>query len=233
MLKCPKCGTDNLLTAVFCRGCGERIPLDELKPDDFNDTGAKAGVDNTKQNIIGGIIIGVLVLGALIAFFCPACGKISYNEEVGNATISKIEKIGKGESITLTDEEASCYATARLKAYAEKNEDSMGSPKPTAATIHFLGDNAAKVVVSGKLGFMPVSIKANVTVSVSNKSIDFNLDGKPVIGLIPISDSFRDKVYDNFPAVFNKALGGDNKRVKEVKVEEGKVTITRTGKKSN
>ena len=103
MLKCPKCGTDNLLTAVFCRGCGERIPLDELKPDDFADTGAKPATNTTKQNIIGGIIIGVLVLGALIAFFCPACGKISYDDSVAQSAISKIDKIGKGESITLTD----------------------------------------------------------------------------------------------------------------------------------
>jgi uncharacterized membrane protein YvbJ len=35
MIKCPKCGSDNLLNAIFCRGCGEKLDLSELKPDSF------------------------------------------------------------------------------------------------------------------------------------------------------------------------------------------------------
>ena len=229
MLKCPRCGTDNLMTAVFCRGCGEKIPLDEIKPDDFEDVGVKKN-NNTMQNIIGGAIIGVLLVVFLIGVLFPSCGKVAYSEETGNAAVAKIEKIGKGESITLTDEEASCYATARLRAYADGKDD-LGSPKPTAATIHFLGDESARVIVSGRLYAMPVSVSGMVSVKASNKSIDLTLDGSPKIGLFPIPEGLREQLFDNLRSVFSEALRKDNQRVKALKVEEGKITITRTGKK--
>lgn len=64
MLRCPKCGTDNLLNAVFCRGCGDRLNLDEIKPDNFADLGEKKSADIGK-NLIAIVIVAVL----LAAFF--------------------------------------------------------------------------------------------------------------------------------------------------------------------
>ena len=33
MIKCPKCEADNQIGAIFCRGCGEKLELDEIKPE--------------------------------------------------------------------------------------------------------------------------------------------------------------------------------------------------------
>lgn len=236
MLKCPKCGTDNLMTAVFCRGCGERIPLDELKPDDFEDTGEKKN-SNAKQNIIGGIIIGVLALGFAVGFLFPSCGKVSYDEELAGKVESRVASALKerGSELSLTDEEASCYATLRLKQYAGKNEGKMGSPEPTGATIRFLGDGRAKVILKGKYHAMPVSVSAVVSVKATGTGrrgvVDLTLDSTPKVGLFPIPDGMRSSLFDNFREVLSKALQEDNRYVKAVKVDEGRITITRTGKK--
>ncbi len=33
MIRCPKCGADNMIGAIFCRTCGERLNLDEIRPE--------------------------------------------------------------------------------------------------------------------------------------------------------------------------------------------------------
>lgn len=85
MLRCPKCSTDNLLSAVFCRGCGERLNLDEIKPDNFSELGDKNKDPNAKKNLVGGIIIGAIVLILVVGTFFPGCGKLSTNEDAQKA----------------------------------------------------------------------------------------------------------------------------------------------------
>ena len=110
MLKCPKCGTDNLLSAVFCRGCGERMNLDEIKPDDFENIGTKKD-STTMQNIIGGIIIGVLIVGFLVGFCFPSCGALGTTEEGQNAVM---EKYLSKPSDTYTDQEITDFCNKML-----------------------------------------------------------------------------------------------------------------------
>lgn len=59
MIKCPKCGADNMIGAIFCRGCSEKLNIDDLTPDDI----AKA---TTEKKEGGG---GARNLVALFFFF--------------------------------------------------------------------------------------------------------------------------------------------------------------------
>ena len=135
MLRCPKCGTDNMLTAIFCRGCGERLNLDEIRPDDFANIGPKKQ-DTTMQNIIGGAIIGAAALIFLIGWMFPAGGMIKTTEAEQADWKEKAAKIEKGASLEMDDK----AATAFLNAYLDDD-----------CTVHFLGDGKAKVVIPTKL----------------------------------------------------------------------------------
>ena len=96
MLRCPNCGTDNMLTAIFCRGCGKKIDLNSIKPDDFAKVETKKGPNTTMQNIIGGAIIGVLLLVFIVGTLFPSCGKIKTTEESRSAAVAKYEALQKG-----------------------------------------------------------------------------------------------------------------------------------------
>ncbi len=45
MIKCPKCNAENFIGAIFCRECGGKLDLNELKPADFQ----KMGVSSLKR----------------------------------------------------------------------------------------------------------------------------------------------------------------------------------------
>ena len=66
MIKCPKCDADNQIGAIFCRGCGEKLNLDDIQPDVVRDAAAKA-VEQRGGWDIGRIIRNVIGLGLLAA----------------------------------------------------------------------------------------------------------------------------------------------------------------------
>jgi hypothetical protein len=225
MLKCPKCGTDNLLSAVFCRGCGEKLNLDEIKPDDFQNIGVKK-VDHTLQNAIGGAIIGVLILVFAVGCLFPAFGKLSSTEDEQKAAADKIAGIAKGATITLTDAEATAFVTGKLKSFS----GTQGDPTATGCTVHFLDGNTVKLLLSGKVGgFLPISVTVLASIQASNKAIDLTMTNSK-LGLFPIPEALKPKIIDNFRTVFNSCLSASNEHVKAIAVSAGQISITRTGK---
>ncbi|MEA2012401.1 MAG: zinc ribbon domain-containing protein [Verrucomicrobiota bacterium] len=43
MIKCPECGTDNPIGAIFCRGCSKKLNLDDLRPETKDQSSKKMG----------------------------------------------------------------------------------------------------------------------------------------------------------------------------------------------
>ena len=68
MIICPKCNADNQIGAIFCRGCGEKLDLDELKPETVM-RAAKA-LHKTSFNVLGLIknLIMLTILVVLVGF---------------------------------------------------------------------------------------------------------------------------------------------------------------------
>ena len=47
-IKCTKCGHPNQLGAIFCRGCGEKLELENLQPDVKASGRAKIGICSSR-----------------------------------------------------------------------------------------------------------------------------------------------------------------------------------------
>ncbi|NQZ69551.1 MAG: hypothetical protein HRT89_15945, partial [Lentisphaeria bacterium] len=70
MIVCPKCKADNQIGAIFCRGCGEKLNLDELDPADMQAQAKKFNKQNERSNfnLFGMIrnVIGIAILAFLL-----------------------------------------------------------------------------------------------------------------------------------------------------------------------
>ena len=207
-LKCPDCGTDNMLTAIFCRGCGKKLNLAEMKPD------AIAKDESTKklrrkttlaEKITYSVICTILVL-FILALFCPAGGPKGNSaspdaekrfEEVKKAVAPSAPKKKKRGKKAEEGEEA----PAGAKEYSFSSEDAtfvlnkaMGLPRsgsdqvvPTHFSIAFLDGNAAKIVVTNKLfGALPMDSVCKVTFNCTGKGqLDVTVTSAR-IGLVPL-----------------------------------------------
>ena len=213
MLRCPKCGTDNMLTAIFCRGCGERLNLDEIRPDDFANIGPKKQ-DTTMQNIIGGAIIGAAALIFLIGWMFPAGGMIKTTEAEQADWKEKAAKIEKGASLEMDDK----AATAFLNAYLDDD-----------CTVHFLADGKAKVVLPTKLWGMPVRVTIVHSLS-AGKGIEVGAAESYKVGLFPLLESLKQDEnvmtpWSNYAGAWRNVRNG--KSISDAIVEKGKLTIKR------
>ncbi len=215
MLRCPKCGTDNMLTAIFCRGCGEKLNLDEIRPDDFANIGPKKQ-DNTKQNIIGGAIIGVAALVFLIGWMFPAGGMIKTTDEEQSEWKSKTEKLSKETPLEMNDQQA----TAFLNAYTGEE---------TPCTVHFRADGKCKAVLPTKIWGMPVRVTIIHPVS-AGKGVSVGAAESYKVGLFPLPESMQQQdpvatIWSNYASAWTKIRSG--KSISDVTVEEDKITIKR------
>lgn len=76
MIHCPKCGADNHIGVIFCRSCGDRMNLDEIRP--------QAGRGLRHSPAVRGLVIAYRVLlllcvavlvAVLVGFFLPPAGR--------------------------------------------------------------------------------------------------------------------------------------------------------------
>ena len=77
MINCPNCNHDNMIGAIFCRSCGEKINIDELRPEDVNQGVAKAKKlvsASVIRNVVMFAILAVLILILVGLFMKPKSG---------------------------------------------------------------------------------------------------------------------------------------------------------------
>lgn len=217
MLRCPKCGTDNLLSAVFCRGCGERMNLDEIKPDDFANIGPKKS-DTTMQNIIGGAIIGVLLIGFLVGLCFPSCSAPGTSEEGQRQALDKYVSNVKTD-VTFTDQEITDLCNALLAQNA--GEDSK--VKKIAVRCHDDG-TVTTYVSTNVLGFLPTTVKCACNVNLYDKSVSLQ-GGGVKCGLLPLPQGMEENVFWPVKNECNAVLRDLNDKIRELTISEGQATV--------
>ncbi|MBO7742232.1 MAG: zinc ribbon domain-containing protein, partial [Victivallales bacterium] len=212
MLRCPKCSTDNLLSAVFCRGCGERLNLDEIKPDNFNEMGDTKADPNARKNLIGGIILGAIVVILAVGFFCPGCGKLSTDEEAQKkAGVRYGTVMLKGTTDTFTNQDATDLMNGLLNNYYSKN--GTENPAIKDITVQFHEGNRVKAIISRKFLGLPATITAWGDISVSGGSISVAVTSIK-IGLLPVISALEPQLLDDLRQDLNGATSTFNRRLK-------------------
>lgn len=223
MLRCPKCSTDNLLSAVFCRGCGERLNLDEIKPDNFSEMSDKKKDPNAQKNLIGGIILGAIVLVLAVGIFCPGCGKLGTDEEAQKAAGVKYGTcIFKGTADTFTDQDATDLMNYLLQTYYTKN--GTENPAIKGITVHFHDENRIKAIVSRKFLGLPVSITAWADASLSGGSITVEVTSVKV-GLLPVISALESTLLDELRQDLTASTSTFNTRIKTLSISAGEAKL--------
>ncbi len=211
-LKCPECGTDNMLTAIFCRGCGKKLNLAEMKPDAIakDESTKKMRKTTTAEKIIYSVVCTLLVL-FILALFCPVSGP--KGDGASPDAEKNFEAVKKAASPAATPakkkrgkktEEKEKEEPAAAKDFTFTSEDAtavlnkaMGLPRsgsdqvvPSHFSIAFLDGNAAKVVVTNKLfGTLPMDSVCKVTFTCNGKGqLDVTVTSAR-IGLVPLPGS--------------------------------------------
>ena len=224
-LVCPKCHTDNLLNAIFCRGCGERLNLNEMKPEDFIQKDDKKGVTPLWQKIFASVVFGIIMLiGGLM--ICPS-GGASKGTEVSSEEVSKNYKTllkKKEKSFTFSSADASALLTKAMNLPQQAGGDIL----PQNFSVQFLDDDVIKVVMSTKVyGFLPVDycVKAKFTVA-SKGNVTWEVLGAKM-GQVPMLFGLRDIPVENVKRQAESCndLEKIKKKTKSAKCSGGQITI--------
>lgn len=231
-LTCPKCGADNLLNAIFCRQCGDKLDLAAMKPEDV----AKAAKVK-KQGASKGQVIFVSVFFGLViligaGLICPAGGTIKGNSPSAETEKAyKAVKRGKkakdgGNSYSFSSQEASAMLNKTFNLPRTSGEGVV----PTNLTVDFKEGNVIRVVLSTKVyGFLPMDNALKIRYNVKSKGdVDVEvLSAK--IGQVPMIAGLKDLVIEKICIVTNCATGGDiqdiMKKAKASSCSNGNITI--------
>ena len=227
MINCPKCGADNMIGAIFCRTCGEKLELDELTPEVFDappePIAAKIG------RILSRLILFVLLVGGiglLAGVFWPA--KIAVTGTLDQAASAKAGRkfqAVKTPSPRLPPEVpfSSDEATDVInKALGLPKTDAKTTRKPMFLSVEFnAGGECTLILKSVLFNQIPLYTTLVTKPSVSAPgSVDFAILGAKV-GLIPLPSSMTKLALEPFRALkAGEALAQAKQQVKGVTIDD-------------
>ncbi|MFZ2653895.1 MAG: zinc ribbon domain-containing protein, partial [Victivallales bacterium] len=70
LIKCNSCGHDNQLGAIFCRGCGDKLDVETMRPKVMEAKASSTGVGGLIRNLIG-FLIFLGLAGVIVMMFYP------------------------------------------------------------------------------------------------------------------------------------------------------------------
>ncbi len=229
MLQCPKCGTDNLLNAIFCRGCGERLELENLTPESFQDNKpSKAQRISRIINIALGIVLTVLIMIVAVGALYPVSGRMEIAEpgEEALKNYSTLLKKGKKRSFTFSNEEATALVNKQLKTFS----GTAGIPTPESVSVIFLGDGDVKLILSAKLKIVNLHTTVIATPAFSSPG-NMTLEVKRAkLGFLPLPEALRPKLTDNFKTIAKSTLESARTRIASATILDGSATIERSSR---
>ncbi|MFA6816464.1 MAG: zinc ribbon domain-containing protein [Lentisphaeria bacterium] len=227
MIICPKCHSENLLTAVFCRNCGEKLDLDKLKPEEIGDGSKKKGKSLATQLVY--IFISLFILALIAGSFIPVSGKLTDTklDKKTELTYKKFESSKRykgGVDITFTEEEASSIVNDIFVNYKDEEIKLI----PSNVTVRFTNDNYVKMILTSKFSFLKLTTTVKAAATTEPKTAGLHLT--PVsarFGYIPIPVSLIPKLTKNFKEIAQKKLERAQANVKTVEITNKTIHLTK------
>ncbi len=247
MIKCPKCGSDNLLNAIFCRGCGDKLDLSELKPDAFLEKKLTKSQKIMKiVNQVLSAIIALLLITLIVGIFFPVA-RLSGNtpseeavknfEEAQNFGVEattrrrrrpsrdKEENKPSSKSFSFSSQDSTALLNQSLHLPITGGDNKLTSEN---LSVSFAGDGCATLILTCKLmGKVPMHNTVVVKPTVSNGVLAMNVQ-KTKIGFVPVPRQLNQKITQKFVTLSggSTALDKIKSKLSEVKISDGSLTIT-------
>ena len=214
MIRCPKCGEENPLGAIFCRSCGEKLNLDELTPDSFNQT--SEGKGKVALIIIRNFVILLIIIsifGAIASVFLKPefTAPNQLNEEETKIALKRFKKFRKGKpgnEYAFNNAEVNMLAKLILDMTEEKKQKAreemiVSGNIPVFVTddiyINLLSSGEIKFVLKSQLmGKLPLHSVLIGTASGSPEGLSFSVS-EVFLGKLPIPiPQLQDFIIKNF-----------------------------------
>jgi hypothetical protein len=225
MIKCEECGHDNPLGSIFCRECGEKLDIDNIKPS--LQPKAKANIVNLVRNIIGGIIflIVLYVVASMAVPEAPINGKL--DEDAQKVATQKLDsllakikgKFGDEKYVFSPDEVTYLYNTQLTQA-----DDTENTSYETGDVYFSLwGEQVIVLMQSTFLGMLPVSFSVKGTIPEDSTDL-FILNAK--VGHYSVPSFLKNMVIKKFHGVTAPSSVQDVlKGVSSFTIEDGQFVV--------
>jgi len=193
IIKCPNCGHDNQLGAIFCRNCGKKLDIEQFRPA-VKDMKYKAGVGEIIQKVLG--IVTVLMIVALLAAAFIPFGLTSYEQpsaELAKAAKDKLDAV----SASLVGSGTKKHSFSPAEFSAAYNAELLATASDAGVDrVRFdllpSGDAAVIRMDSKLVGFLPIHLELFGKPTSTGANFDVS---SAKIGYLPIPIPFlRDLV---------------------------------------
>jgi hypothetical protein len=231
-IRCQNCNGENMIGAIFCRGCGQKLNLDEIRPDSLQDkekTGAGA-LAIVRRIVV--VVLLVVVLGFLGLMFMPSPGANSGSvpEDVAKKLQDKYTAMQQDRprvrEYKFTSEEITHLANFAL-ALGKVPDDAGFALAPERISVECLGNNRVRFVLRSRVKGMPVDSTAVGAFEVTADGIRFHLISAKV-GKASLFSGMKPMVLKRFATQLeNKPeLDKIRSRIEKLQIDENSVCIT-------
>jgi len=231
MINCPKCGADNMIGAIFCRTCGEKLNLNELTPEVFDAPPVPASVKIARmvQRVL--ILVVLLVLIGLIAgLFFPTSIVVTGTLDQNGIAVSQRKYQALQAPTKRTPDKipfSADEATAIVNQVLGLPSTAAGNKKPQMLSVEFLASGNCRFVLKSLLfGQIPMYTIVVARPSVpSPGTVQFQVL-KASIGKLPLPGGLKQQGVAQFTALnLGSAFATAKAHVQSVEVTAGNCSV--------
>jgi len=245
MINCQECGADNMVGAIFCRSCGAKLDLDEIRPE--TEMKKEASVAKNLKTIAGRIVVLVVFLilaGVLAGLLLPAPGAVQgeLNDQETQKAVARARQMfatRRQRAFTFSSEEITLLANKLFRldtGSADTDQGGDGAAKKSKAglmpehlSIQLLGSGYVKMVLRSRaFGKLPIysTLLGNFEAK-EDGGVSFEAFST-AMGKLSLPGPLQDVVLKRFQSVLavEPKLKNFAAHVVLVDVEDDKVTLT-------
>ncbi|NOY80428.1 MAG: zinc ribbon domain-containing protein [Kiritimatiellaeota bacterium] len=244
MIHCQECGADNMVGAIFCRSCGAKLNLNEIRPE--TEMKKQASVTKNLKTVVGRIVALVVLValgGILAGLLLPAPGSVvgQLDDREMQRAVARARQMfatRRQRAFTFSSEEITALANKLFRldgetgatAEGEAEQESGGAGlRPEHLSIQLLSSGYVKIVLRSRfMGKLPIycTLLGNFEAK-EDGGVGFELFSA-AMGKLSLPGPLQDTVLARFQALLatEPKLQNFIARIVLIDVEEDKVTLT-------
>ncbi len=233
MINCPKCGADNMIGAIFCRTCSEKLNLNDLSPDVFDAPPVPASVKLAKM--LQRVLI-LVILVAIVALFAGLLLPVTITVTGANldqtaATVAQRKYAALQAPTARTPNQipfSAEEATAVVNQSLGLPSTSAGNKKPQLLSVEFLASGNCKFILK-TLVFGQATLCTTVIAkpTVSNPGVVHLEVVRASIGRLPLPGPLKKQGAAQFSGLnLASVFATAEAHVQAVSIADGKCDIT-------